>query len=167
MAGRPHLPPELFNYDFIPLLRREKNVRVHRRLLGLIYLQEGKTYSEVARLLKVEISAPHRWVKRLVTGGLAGLQEQPGRGRKRLFAQQLDPQLQDAVEQWYLQRKGGRARAKDIQQLLHDKFNVDYALPGVYRVLHRSGLSWITARSQHPKADPLLQESFKKTLLIR
>jgi hypothetical protein len=25
MAGHPHLPRELFTYDFIPLLRREKN----------------------------------------------------------------------------------------------------------------------------------------------
>jgi len=35
MAGRPHLSPELFQYDFAPLLRREKNMRVYLRLLGL------------------------------------------------------------------------------------------------------------------------------------
>lgn len=33
----------------MPLLRREKNVRVHTRLLGLMHLQEGKTYTQVAR----------------------------------------------------------------------------------------------------------------------
>ena len=99
MSGHPHLPDELFKYDFIPLLRREKHVRVYTRLLGITYLQEGKTYSEVARLLKVEVSAPQRWVKRLVAGGLAGLQEQPGRGRKRLLAKAQEVQLQEAVEQ--------------------------------------------------------------------
>lgn len=41
---------------------------------------------------------------------------------------------------------------------------MDYALSGVYRVMHRAGLSWITARSQHSKANPALQQAFKKTL---
>ncbi|MFI0435987.1 MAG: winged helix-turn-helix domain-containing protein [Parachlamydiaceae bacterium] len=34
----------------------------------------------------------------------------------------------------------------------------------LYRLLHRAGLSWMTGRSQHPKADLERQEAFKKTL---
>lgn len=164
MAGRPKLPKALFDHDFAALLRHEKNARMRMRLLGLAHLQDGKTYTQVAQLLKIEVSAPRRWVKRLVQGGLAGLQEQPGRGRKRRLPTSLEPDLQAAVEQLGQQRQGGRARAKDIQQLLQANFQVDYALSGVYRVMHRAGLSWITARSQHTKANAELQEAFKKTL---
>jgi transposase len=164
MTGRAQLPSVLFDYDFVALMRCEKNARVRMRLLGLAHLQEGKTYTEVAGLLKVEISAPRRWVNRLVVGGLAGLQEQAGRGRKRRLDATLEPRLQEAVEYLRDQRSGGRSRAVDIQRLLHDEFQVDYALSGVYRVLHRANLAWITARSQHPKADPTVQAAFKKTL---
>ena len=50
----------------------------------------------------------------------------------------------------------------DIQVLLKEKFSVDHALPSVYHVLERCGFSWISARSKHPKADPVVQEDFKK-----
>jgi len=33
--------------------------------------------------------------------------------------------------------------------------------------LHRIGMSWITARSRHPQADPEAQDAFKKTLLTK
>lgn len=49
-----------------------------------------------------------------------------------------------------------------IQVLLKENFCVDHALPSVYHVLERCGLSWISARSKHPNSDPEAQEDFKK-----
>ncbi|WP_227678334.1 helix-turn-helix domain-containing protein [Psychrobacter faecalis] len=34
----------------------------------------------------------------------------------------------------------------------------------MYELLKRIDMSWISARSQHPKADPQAQDAFKKTL---
>lgn len=168
MLGRPRqLPAELFKHDFIKLARKEKNARVKIRLLGLAHLQEGKSYTEVADILKVKISSPRRWVKRLIEGGLNNLQERPGRGRKRRLAIAKEEKFRKAVNELQVKRQGGRARAKDVQQLLKEKFKVDYGLSSVYPVLHRSGLSWITARSQHSQGNIEVQETFKKTLLKR
>ncbi len=165
MARPIQLPSILYDYDFVSLARRERNARVCiRRLLALAHLQKEKNYTGVAGIFKVNISAPRRWIKRLVEGGLAGLQEKPGRGRKLLLPAETDLYVQEAIEKWHQHARGGRARAKDVQQLLYDKFGVKYALPGVYRTLHRAGLSWITARSKHPKANLEAQEAFKKTL---
>ena len=90
MAKHAQLPSALFEYDFVSLSRREKNARVRIRLLELAHLQEGKSYTEVAHFFKVDLSAPRRWVKRLVKAGIGGLQEQPGRGRKRLLSAEAD-----------------------------------------------------------------------------
>jgi transposase len=164
MMGRPrYFLSKMYWHDFVKLYRKEKNARVKIRFLGLFHLQQGRSYKEVAQILQVEATAPQRWVKRLARGGIAALQEQPGRGRKRKLKLESQEQFCEAVEQLQEQRQGGRARARDVQELLKEKFKADYALSGVYHVLHRSGLSWITARSKHPKADIILQETFKKT----
>lgn len=159
-----YLPAEIYRHDFGKLSRQEKEGRVRIRLLGLFHIQEGKSYRETAKLLQVENTAPKRWVKRLGKGGLAALQSQPGRGRKRKLKVQERERFCEIVEQLREARVGGRLRAKDIQLLLAEKFNVHYALSSVYHILHESGMSWITGRSQHPKADIKVQEAFKKSL---
>lgn len=66
-----------------------------------------KTYTEVAQLLKIKVSAFRRWVNRLAQAArLAGLQEQSGRGRKRRLPASVGPDLQTAVEQLHQQSKG-------------------------------------------------------------
>ena len=38
-----------------------------------------------------------------------------------------------------------------------------YSVNGIYELLARIGMSWISARSKHPQADINAQEAFKKT----
>ncbi len=69
-------------------------------------------------------------------------------------------QLVEALQE---NRTGGKvARSRYYQVLLREKFCIDHALPSVYHVLKRCGLSWISSRSKHPKSDPVAQEDFKK-----
>ncbi|WP_041350350.1 helix-turn-helix domain-containing protein [Nitrosococcus watsonii] len=43
-----------------------------------------------------------------------------------------------------------------------EHFGVSYSLSGLYEVLRRAGLSWVSARSRHPQRDGQVQEAFKK-----
>ena len=61
-------------------------------------------------------------------------------------------------------RAGGRLTGQDIQQIAKEHYNAHYTVNGIYEMLKRIGMSWISARSQHPKADEEVQETFKKTL---
>jgi transposase len=92
------------------------------------------------------------------------LQERSGRGRKRKLKMEVQESFCEAVEHLREAHLGGRIRAKDVQLLLDEKFKTQYALSSVYHILHESGMSWITGRSQHPKADIKVQETFKKSL---
>ena len=62
------------------------------------------------------------------------------------------------------ERGGGRVRGEDIRQLLARQFGVAYSLNGVYDLLKRLGLVWISARAVSPYADPVAQAEFKKKL---
>lgn len=70
--------------------------------------------------------------------------------------------FRQAVEELQRSRGGGRARGEDIRQLLAQQFGVDYTLNGVYELLKRLDMAWISARSVSPNADPLKQAEFKK-----
>ena len=55
-------------------------------------------------------------------------------------------------------------RGEDIRQLLARQFGVAYSLNGVYDLMKRLGMVWISASAVGPYADPVTQAEFKKTL---
>ena len=148
--------------DFFQLAKREPNPRTRIRFLALGHLKAGKSKQEVSEMFQIVLISLRRWVLRFIANGVNGLQEQPGKARKKKLSVEQEEEFRQEVEKLQTLRKGGRIRGQDIQILLKEKFCVDHALPSVYHVLERCGLSWISARSKHPKSDSVLQEDFKK-----
>ena len=68
------------------------------------------------------------------------------------------------IVQSQLERKGGRLRGEDIDEILQKHYGVEYHPDAIYNLLQRIGMSWISGRSRHPKADIKKQEAFKKNL---
>jgi transposase len=157
------MPPELREPDFATLVRQELDARVRMRLLALWHLQAGKMPREVGAMLKVHEKTVLTWLRRFRTGGIAGLAEQPGRGAKRRLGAQQEPELKALIDRAQAQRSGGRLTGEDIRGLVAEHFGVSYSLNGLYNLLHRAGLSWISARSKHPQRDLEAQAAFKKT----
>lgn len=158
------LPAALYEYDFASLARKTGHGKTKLRLLGMAHLQEGKSFAEIGRMLKVSWIAVSNWLARFKKHGLEGLKEQHRSGRKSHLAKDDEEAFKAAVERLQAERAGGRVRGYDLQQLLKQDFKTHYSVDGVYALLKRLRLSWITARSMHPKADPVAQEAFKKTL---
>lgn len=148
--------------DFFELAKREPNPRTRIRFLALGHLKSGKRKQEVTEMFQIVLITLRRWVLRFIAQGIQGLKEQPGKGRKKKLSTEQEEEFRQQVEKMQILREGGRIRGQDIQVLLKEKFCVDHALPSVYHVLERCGLSWISARSKHPKSDPVIQEDFKK-----
>lgn len=148
--------------DFFHLAKREPNPRMRIRLLALGHLKAGKSKQEITEMFQIVLITLRRWVIRFVVKGVQGLKEQPGKGRKKKLSFEQEEEFRQEVEKLQTLREGGRVRGQDIQILLKEKFCVDHALPSIYHVLERCGLSWISARSKHPKSDPVIQEDFKK-----
>lgn len=152
----------LAGVDFFQLATKEPHPRVRIRLLALGHLQAGREKMDVANMFQVSLTSLRKWLLRFMKNGVSGLKEGKRQGRNKKLPFDKEEEFREQVEALQEAREGGRIRGQDIQILLKEKFSVDYALPSVYDVLERCGLSWISSRSKHPKSDPVIQEDFKK-----
>lgn len=146
------------------MAKKEKNARQRIRFLAFAHIADGKSLSEAARMVKVFPRTVIRWVSKFRKNGINALKEQSGRGRKRRIEEKDEAAIGGAVEEMQSKREGGRIRGADVREIIEAQYGVNLSNGSLYRVLHRAGLSWITGRSQHPKADVKMQEDFKKTL---
>src|SRR5438270_7217194 len=113
------------------------------RLAAAEWIEEGATDREVAARFRVTRMSANRWRRALAAGGRPALASKgPGGAHCRLNRAQLD-ELQALLDAgptawgwtdqcWTLPR---------IAEIVHQRFGVDYTLPGLDLLLHRLGWS--------------------------
>lgn len=164
MKGRKAKKIEGFEgHDFSKLASSEGSPRERRRFLAFAHLQDGKSMTEAARMVKVTPRTVIIWAEQFRREGLAGLREKPGRGAKPYVDAESYESLKESIEQLQEERPGGRVRGRDVADLIESKKGVRPSKSTVYRTMKLAGLVWITGRSVHPQSDPKAQETFKKT----
>jgi len=164
MRGRKAAPIEgLEQYNFLKMAGSKGTARERRRFLAFAHIQDGRSLSEAARMIKVAPRTVIVWVSKFRKFGIDGLMEKPGRGNKPLFAREKYEEFRHSVEQLQRSRPGGRITGKDVSKMLERQYQLRLSKSSVYNLLKRSGLVWIIGRSQHPKANPSAQAAFKKT----
>lgn len=157
--------PECFNeYDFEKLYKNERNPNTKERLLALQHLKEGKSKIAVGKILKRARRTISEWCKKFIDSGIEGLVNQPRSGRNPNLLKENQKAFLKELDKLQSEKGGGRIVGEDIKQMLQERFNVDYHVNSVYRLLDRLNIVWITGRSIHPKADQEKQEEFKKKL---
>lgn len=164
MRGRKAKPLEwLSQYDFEDLLKTQGNPRERRRYLAFAHLKEGKSFTEAAMMVKIELRTLMNWVQNFREKGIEGLKDLPGRGAKPHLSDEALEAFRKSVLELQAGRQGGRIKGRDILKLMEEKFGIHSSVSSMYDTLQRADLVWITGRSQHPKADIEAQEAFKKT----
>jgi transposase len=165
MRGRKAKPIEgLDKYDFDKLARSVGSASERKRFLAFAHIKDGRSFSEAARMIRVEPRTVIVWVKKFRKFGIEGLRQQKRSGAKRLISKEIEEIVSQAVEEMQKSRPGGRVRGHDVWEFVNKNYGIALFNGSLYRLLHRAGLSWITGRSQHPKADLKQQEDLKKTL---
>ncbi len=132
----------LNRYDFSALAAAEENPKIRRRFLGLDLLKQGKNFREAAEIIEVSWVSLRNWLHRYERSDLAGLNNQPRRGRHSRFKNnQIEP-FREAILKLNKQflSQGKKIRGHHIQKLLYDKFNTNYTLDSVYKLLRRLDL---------------------------
>ena len=153
---------DFFSIDFQHAARHAGSCRECVRLLGLAFLQQGLSVSEVAQRLDVHTAAVKQWHSRFKHGGLEAMKDQPGKGRKPLFHDETTESFKTSIVELQEQKSGGRITGYDAQTLLQEKFQITCSLSTTYTIMHSAGLSWISGRSRHPQQRVEVQEAFKK-----
>ncbi|WP_330926840.1 helix-turn-helix domain-containing protein [Candidatus Sororendozoicomonas aggregata] len=152
MSRAPNFPDHFFSIDFYDAAKHADDNRECIRLMGMAFLQKGLSVSEVAELVNVSNDAVHQWVAHFKQGGLERLKDQGGRGRKPAMAPDLHEKFKDAVIALQAEKENGRIVGRDIQSMSKERFGIDCHLNTVYKLMHRTGLSWVSGRiTHHPK----------------
>lgn len=150
--------------DLQRLAKRERDGRVRNRIQGVALVLRGQSAAEIGQTLGVSARSVRDWVKRYNEGGVAGLEEQPGRGRPSYLKEHQQAAFRARLEAGAQPRDGVCSlRGNDIRQILEEEFEVVYTLDGVYRLLHRMGYSSLVPRPRHMNANPERQQDFKKS----
>ena len=80
-----------------------------------------------------------------------GLIEKEGRGRKPRHPKEYEEDFKDSLDKVHEEKNRGRVTVGDIQKLLIEDFDCNYTHSGVYTLLDRMNIVWISGRSKHPK----------------
>ena len=163
MLSKNNICLEKFNaYNFKRLAKQSKHPRERIRFLALAHLKDGKTIQEAANAVKVSRNAVYVWLRNFNKHELEGLKEKKGRGAKLKLPASETEAFRKAVLELQAGRRGGRIKGQDVLNLMKNKFGVICSPRSVYNHLKRAHLVWVSARSQHPDSDPIIQEDFKK-----
>ena len=164
-TGRqPKIPKEFYEFDYAAAAKIEQSAHVRVKLLALAQVKLGKAYNETAAMFQIHEKSVKAWMTRVVEEGVEGLKIKAGRGRTPILSPCKIDEFKQAIELLQDQRSGGRINVSDITQMAKEKFGAAYKEKGMYDLLHRINMVWISARSVHPSRNPAQQEAFKKTL---
>jgi transposase len=125
------------------------------RLRAIVSAKE-QGVNVVAQVFGITTNTLRAWVKAFSKEDLAGLDYQPGRGRKS----NLSSQHFQAIRDWT--QKDPNVTLKVIVENLQQHYGVKTSKSGVQRILHKLDLSYITPRPVHHKQDKNTHLEFKK-----
>lgn len=151
--------------ELLAFSRTSENVRHSHRILAIRDLLRGERRGEVCERYGVTRENLRHWVSWYNESGVDGLKDEARSGRPKPLPVEKISTFKARIEAQPDIKKDGhtRWRAVDIQRILSEEYGVNYtSLYGVRKLCHALGLSYITARSTHPKHDAEAIEAFKK-----
>jgi transposase len=152
---------QIQEYDFLSTYKVERDPRIKIKLLALHHLQKRKNIKAVSRITLYDEKCVRHWICMFVLFDQEGLIEKKGRGRKPRLEKSKDEVFREKSDEIQECKQGGRIIVDDIQELLAEEFNCCYSRSGVYALLDRSNIVWISGRSKHPKYSQEVIEQFK------
>ena len=162
-------PEKFMEINFYHYYQTTPCARGRMRCLAMVHLQKGKTIEEVSEIVQQSRVSISHWLRWLREEGdierLVGYVK--GRGGKAKIASIGEETIRLTIEKMSKEKRGGRITGKDIQKIIKETWEIEYALSSVYVLLKRLNLVWITSRSKHPQMDEKTQENFKKKLLLQ
>ena len=148
--------------QLLQLSRTQKNKRIAVRIQAIALAMRGLTCPQLVEMTGYPRRTIQRWVARYNQDSIDGLVDKSRTGRPAKLSVDEQSQFCECVDAG---PSGTTATlyGRDIQQILSKNFGIVYTLDGVYKLLHRLGYSCLKPRPRHERADPLVQEEFKKT----
>jgi transposase len=137
------------------LIRREANAKQRDRYRVVQLAVAGEQCPTIMRMLGRSRGFVQRWAYAYRDGGLDAIAIKPQPGRPTTLPADQHDAFRQRVLNGPTQDDGVAAlKGADFVRILEQEFGVSYTLNGVYKLLGRLGLSFLSPRPQHRKSDP-------------
>jgi transposase len=117
------------------IYRQSRHHQVRQRAHFLILACQGVKVEELMKIFSVSYRTIYNWMNRWESGGMVGLYNQPGRGRKPTF----NYEQQSRIKEW---TKEEPKQLKKVLQKVKEAWNVEVSKDTIKRILKRLEMSW-------------------------
>ena len=150
--------------ELLKLYKIECNPRLARRIHAVYLACKGLTCPQIINITGAGRRTIQKWVKKYNNGGIEELKDKPRPGQPTKLPRQMQEDFCQRIQAGPLEQDVVSVlNGPAIRRLLEREFGVVYSLWGVYSLLHRLRHSCLCPRPQHEKADPNVQQEFKKS----
>lgn len=140
-----------------------------RRRQAVALLQDGKSNTEVARLVGADLSSVKRWKRAVAAGGLTTLAAKPHRGRPPKLSPAQRQELAEIVRAGPL-AAGFRTdlwTCRRVAEVIRQRFGVGYHPDHVGRLLHALGFTPQKPQRRASERDEAAIERWRKRVWPR
>jgi transposase len=146
------------------LYHTQDNARLARRIQGVYLACKGLTCQQIMEITGSSRRTIQQWVRKYNAGAIDSLKDSPRPGQPTKLSREKEFAFCKRIEAGPTGKDGAYVfNGVAIGQILEKEFGASYSLWGIYHLLNRLGYSCLCPRPQHEKANPQLQEQFKKT----
>jgi len=150
------------------LYHTQDNARLARRIHGVYLACKGLTCPQIMEITGSSRRTIQQWIHKYNSGAIDALKDSPRPGQPVKLSREKEFAFCKRIEAGPSKEDGVAAlNGPAIQRILEKEFGASYSLWGIYHLLNRLGYSCLCPRPQHEKANPQLQDQFKKTSLRR
>ena len=150
--------------DLQTMYRTEKDARLARRIHGVYLAARGLSCTQIMTITGAARRTIQQWVRKYNKHRIEGLKDKPRPGQPTKLPRRQEPRFCKRIEAGPTKKDGVSVlNGPAIRRILEREFGVLYSQQGLYDLLHRLGYSRLCPRPQHEKANPQLQQQFKKT----
>jgi transposase len=120
---------------------------------AVVLRRRGKTFSAIGDMLGRTASTVKQWNDRFKSEGFDGLRDRPGRGALSRLGREKEIEFRREIENRLLEKDSSKLiqRLQQVQELLLEKFGVEYSRSGTQGLMHRLGFSKLRPRPKHEK----------------
>jgi transposase len=143
-------------------IRSEKQAKQRDRYRAVLLAIRGEMTASIQEKLGRSRGFVQRWAYAYRDGGLDAIQTGTPTGAPTKLTPQQEQLFKQRMLDGPTEADAGLCtlRGREAQRILEQQFGKPYSLSGVYKLMHRLGLSCLRPRPQHHKQDPQALEEW-------
>ena len=135
---------------------------IRDRIRIVILAIRGKTIKEIASHMECSDRTVQSWVARYRENGIDSLWDKQRSGAPKKLLEEFEDKFVERVFNGPTpEDKVSIFNGIKLREILEIEFGAKYSLDGVYALLKRLKLTWVTSRPIHEKNDPKKMEEWK------